>query len=86
VGGGSSAAAELPWLPVWLRSAVSQLQSCLASRSPKVVWNAAYAAAGLLQNSCLHARPEVSLMCCLLCHSVITCVYCRLVNNVVRGG
>ncbi|WIA21275.1 hypothetical protein OEZ85_000508 [Tetradesmus obliquus] len=39
---------------------VGQLQSCLASRSPKVVWNAAYAAAGLLQNSCLHPRPEVT--------------------------
>jgi hypothetical protein len=86
MGGCSPTAAELSWLPAWLRSAVGQLQSCLASRSPKVVWNAAYAAAGLLQSSCLHSRPEVSLMCCLLCYSVVTCAYCRLANNVVRGG
>lgn len=51
--------ADWSWLPGWLRNAVGQLQSCLASRSPKVVWNAAYAAAGLLQNSCIHGAPEV---------------------------
>jgi hypothetical protein len=60
----ANAAADVTWLPGWLRSAVGQLQSCLASRSPKVVWNAAYAAAGLLQNSCLHTRPEVSVLQC----------------------
>jgi hypothetical protein len=83
----ANAAAESPWLPGWLRSAVGQLQSCLASRSPKVVWNAAYAAAGLLQNSCLHARAEVSLISYnVLCHFVTTCVCRRLANNAVRGA
>jgi hypothetical protein len=69
----ASACAELAWLPVWLRAAVGQLQSCLASRSPKVVWNAAYAAAGLLQDSCLNARPEVGMF-----FFAVTVLFCVL--------
>lgn len=52
---------EWTWVSAWQKSAASLLQSCLAARSMKVVWNAAYAAAGLLANTALHAAQEVSV-------------------------
>jgi hypothetical protein len=43
----------------WLGAALSSLQSCLAARSMKVVWNAACAAGAALQNEALLQQPEV---------------------------
>lgn len=48
------------WVPAWLKAALGALQSCLAARSMKVVWNAAVAAAGGLQNRQLLSVPAVS--------------------------
>jgi hypothetical protein len=58
-GGGGDSAAD--WMPGWLRSACASLQSCLAARSMKVVWNAACGAAAALDNRQLLEQPAVSV-------------------------
>lgn len=47
------------WVPHALTTAMAALQSCLAARSMKCVWNAACAAAGVLANAALLKAPEV---------------------------